>query len=247
MSDVWRMSTEDAEEYTCALGQIMSGGWRQIALAQRLGVPDALGMTTEEWVQERIGGYVRLGLDERRQAAQALTDPEGEFRLTQRQAAEVLGIAQKTVSRDVQPESDDSSGATVLGEENNENESHDSPRELSESATEIDLDDIDLERPDSSEVESDVARLGDVRAEISAAFDDEAIAAEMAAARHTDEMTRVRATWIRFVAEHPPGVFADGLDRPELGRLVSDIERISGWLEQARSAAASALRPRKVV
>src|SRR4051794_36628421 len=88
-ADSWRMSAEDAEEYTRALGQIMSGGWRSIALAQRLGVPAAIGMTTDAWVRERIGGYVRLGLDERREAVKELTDRDGEFHLSQRQAAEV--------------------------------------------------------------------------------------------------------------------------------------------------------------
>jgi len=93
------MSAEDAEEYTASLGQIMSGGWRLIAVAQRLGVPDALGLTTEAWVQ-RIGGYVRLGIEERGDAVLELTDPEGEFRLSNRRAADVLGVDEGTVRND---------------------------------------------------------------------------------------------------------------------------------------------------
>ena len=54
------MERDDAEEYTQALGQIVVGSWRQIALAQRLGVPNALGMSLETWVNERLGGYIRL-------------------------------------------------------------------------------------------------------------------------------------------------------------------------------------------
>jgi hypothetical protein len=42
------------------LGQIVHGSWRQVALAHKLGVPKALGMRTEEWVRERLGGYARL-------------------------------------------------------------------------------------------------------------------------------------------------------------------------------------------
>jgi hypothetical protein len=41
-------------------------GWRQIALAKRLGVPDALGLSTEEWVHSRLGGYIRLSIEDRR-------------------------------------------------------------------------------------------------------------------------------------------------------------------------------------
>jgi hypothetical protein len=33
------MNRQDAEEYTLSLGQIIAGSWRQIALAQKLGVP----------------------------------------------------------------------------------------------------------------------------------------------------------------------------------------------------------------
>lgn len=90
------MNVEDAEEYTQALGQVMAGGWRQIAWGERQGVPQALGLTTREWVNERLGGYVRLSIEERREAVKELTD-DG---MTQRQAADVLGVDEKTVRRD---------------------------------------------------------------------------------------------------------------------------------------------------
>jgi len=89
------MNPEDAEEYTQALGQITAGAWRQIALANRLGVPQALGLTTEEWVRSRLGGYVRLSPPERREAVAELT-AEG---LSQRQVAQVLGVDHRTVGR----------------------------------------------------------------------------------------------------------------------------------------------------
>jgi len=110
------MSAEDAEEYTAALSQVMAGGWRQIALARRLGVPKAIGMTTEAWVSERIGGYVRLSLDERREAVKALTDPDGEFQLSQREAGEVLGIGTMTVNRDLHAVPDGTGEASPLDE-----------------------------------------------------------------------------------------------------------------------------------
>jgi len=90
------MKQEDAEEYTQALGQVMVGGWRQIALGDRLGVPKALGLSTREWVEERLGGYVRLSIPERREAVAELTE---EGRST-REIGEVLGVAKTTVERD---------------------------------------------------------------------------------------------------------------------------------------------------
>lgn len=232
------MSAEDAEEYTRSLGQIMSGGWRQIALAQRLGVAQAIGMTTDAWVRERIGGYVRLGLDERREAVRELTDPSGEFQLSQRQAAEVLGIGKDTVRRDLMDGASAPPEADALEWDGVGDGADAPPEEWDEPAAEIGPSDSDFE---PSPV------VGDVRDDISAGFDDEAVAAEMDAARRAAEMTRVRATWLRFVSQYPPGVFADGLDRAELDSLLSDIERFIGWLERARGVAVAARRPWKVV
>lgn len=94
------LSREDAEEFTQALGQIVAGGWRQIAWADRQGIPAALGMSLQEWVSERIGGYVRLSLPERREAVKELTE-QG---MSTREIGAVLGVDQKTVNRDQRPE-----------------------------------------------------------------------------------------------------------------------------------------------
>lgn len=91
------MERKDAEEFTESLGQIFSGSWRQIALAQRLGVPKALGMATEDWVRDRLGGYVKLAVEERREAVKDLTDKG----LSTRETADVLGISHQTVANDV--------------------------------------------------------------------------------------------------------------------------------------------------
>lgn len=99
------MTAEAAEEYTQALGQVMAGGWRQIALGRRLGVPQALGLSVQQWVDGRLGGYVRLSLSERpdevKEAVKELTMPvaEGGDGLSNRKAAEVLGVSKDTVRR----------------------------------------------------------------------------------------------------------------------------------------------------
>jgi predicted transcriptional regulator len=90
------MTPDDAEEYTASLGQIVAGSWRQVAWADRQGIPAALGLTTREWVERRLGGYVRLAIPERREAVAELTE-EG---LSQREVANVLGVDQATVQRD---------------------------------------------------------------------------------------------------------------------------------------------------
>ena len=89
------ISPEHAEEYTQALGQVVAGSWRHINLARRMGVPQALGLTLEEWVDERLGGYIRLS-DAEFHAAVLELRKEG---LNQRQIAQVTGVNQSTVSR----------------------------------------------------------------------------------------------------------------------------------------------------
>ncbi len=90
------MKVEDAEEYTQSLGQIVSGSWRQIVLAKRLGVPKALGLNTEQWVNDRLGGYVRQSVAERREAIKELT-VEGE---SNRAIGKILGVDEGTVRND---------------------------------------------------------------------------------------------------------------------------------------------------
>lgn len=96
------MKPADAEEYTQALGQVVAGGWRQVALGKRLGVPEALGLTLEQWVDGRLGGYVRLSIPERREAVGELTAlvENGGQGLSNRAAAQVLGVDAETVRRD---------------------------------------------------------------------------------------------------------------------------------------------------
>ena len=91
------MNKEDAEEYTQSLGQIVAGSWRQIALAKRLGVPKALGLSTEQWVNDRLGGYVRMSVAERREAVAELSQKGHSIR----EIAEITGASKSAVGRDV--------------------------------------------------------------------------------------------------------------------------------------------------
>lgn len=90
------MNRDDAEEFTQGLGQSLAGNWRMVFWAQRMGVPKALDLTTREWVQERLGGYVDLSVADRQKAVAELED-EG---LSAPKTADVLGVDNETVYRD---------------------------------------------------------------------------------------------------------------------------------------------------
>jgi transposase len=89
------MTVEAAEEYTASLGQIGAGMFRQVEWATEQGVPAALGLSTEEWVTERLGGYMRLDAERRREAILELRDNGW----SNRKIAEILGISHQTVMR----------------------------------------------------------------------------------------------------------------------------------------------------
>lgn len=105
------MNKSDAEEYTQSLGQIVSGAWRQIALATRLGVPKALGMSTPQWVNSHLGGYVRLNKEDRRLAIEELKADGHSLRET----GEILGISPATAMRAVSNETPDDNSPLVGG------------------------------------------------------------------------------------------------------------------------------------
>jgi hypothetical protein len=94
------INEHDAREFTESIGQIVTGSYRQVALGIKLGVPKALGLSREEWVHQV--GPVRLPALERKQAVAELTAPEedGGLGLSQRAAADVLGVGHQTVRRD---------------------------------------------------------------------------------------------------------------------------------------------------
>lgn len=92
------LSPEDAEEFTASLGQILGGGWRQIQLAHSMGVPQALGLGLDEWVQGRLGGYVRMKPLDRREAVKELAASGVE---SQRLIGRILGVDESTVRSDL--------------------------------------------------------------------------------------------------------------------------------------------------
>jgi N6-adenosine-specific RNA methylase IME4 len=93
-----KFTHKQAEEWTQSLALVGGGFWRQILLAKQMGVPEALGLTVKDWVTSRLGGYIRHSIAERQEAAKELTEGEG---LSQREAAEVLGVDVATVNRDL--------------------------------------------------------------------------------------------------------------------------------------------------
>ncbi len=91
------LSETQAREFTAGLGTVLKGSWQLIKTAKEMGVPEALGLTTEEWVREKLGGYTKLPKEERQAAALELKE-EG---YSTRDSAEVLGIDHSTVAKDL--------------------------------------------------------------------------------------------------------------------------------------------------
>lgn len=104
-----QITTVDASEYTESLKQIWAGSWRAVLLAERMGVPKAMNLSTREWV-ESLGGYVKLSIPERREAAKELIEQEG---MSTREAAAVLGVDDKTVRNDLKPPAEKSAPASA--------------------------------------------------------------------------------------------------------------------------------------
>jgi ParB family chromosome partitioning protein len=90
------ISRDDAVEYSESLGQIGAGWWRQIAWAHRQGIPEALGLDRREWA-ETYHGYLKMPIEERREAVAELAE-EG---YSQREIADVVGVDDRTVGRDL--------------------------------------------------------------------------------------------------------------------------------------------------
>ncbi len=89
------LTADDALEFSRNLAQIGEGWWRTIALAVKLEVPTLLGLTRREWA-ETYHGYVKMPIEERREAVAELT-AEG---LSQREVADVIGVDHATVLHD---------------------------------------------------------------------------------------------------------------------------------------------------
>jgi hypothetical protein len=85
-----------AQEFTEALGQVIGGAVRLADVATEMGVPEALGLTQEEWAQRRLAGHVRLSIPERRQVVGELT-AQGR---SSREIGEALGVDHATVLND---------------------------------------------------------------------------------------------------------------------------------------------------
>jgi capsular polysaccharide biosynthesis protein len=71
------MNPEDAEEYTEGLGQIVAGAKRQMEEGARLGVPQALGLSPNEWVETRLGASSDQSIPKRREPVTEILPRDG--------------------------------------------------------------------------------------------------------------------------------------------------------------------------
>lgn len=91
------MNRELAEELTQAVGQSTSGAWRTIAVLKALGVPKALGLTDEQWLQKYLGTYIQMGVAQRYDAVLAAKAAG----LSNRKIAKAAGVVEGTVRKDL--------------------------------------------------------------------------------------------------------------------------------------------------
>lgn len=97
MTDGRMMTRAEAEAFSTTIRHQSAGFTGSIEHAYRTGMPELLGMTLLEWIDEFVGGGVRIATDERRAIAARLRD-DG---LLQREIGAILGVDQATVSRDL--------------------------------------------------------------------------------------------------------------------------------------------------
>ena len=91
------MNKQDAIEFTQCLGLFTGATWRLIAHAKKQGVPKSMGLSTEQWVNEHLGGYIRMAVEDRREIAVELASGGA----STREIAEVLGVSPATAARDI--------------------------------------------------------------------------------------------------------------------------------------------------
>src|SRR5262245_15196653 len=98
-----RVTKDEALAFASAHGHATAATFELIALARELGVPEALGLSLPDYVQQHLGGYVRLPIAERQNAVAQLMAPtrNGGHGLNVRDAADVLGVGKTTVERDI--------------------------------------------------------------------------------------------------------------------------------------------------
>lgn len=94
------MDRDTAERWTEAAGLVFAGQYMQVDLAIEQGVPEALGLTPREWVETKLGGYVKYVVADRRKIHAELREKG----LKLREIAERTGAGKDTVARDLKPE-----------------------------------------------------------------------------------------------------------------------------------------------
>lgn len=99
-----KLTAAEAEEYTKNIGSVAVGNFGLMEFARdTLKVPEALGITFDQWVTERLGGFVRRSVEQRREAVAELSGEKGEngrYARSAKDVAEILGIGEQTVEED---------------------------------------------------------------------------------------------------------------------------------------------------
>ena len=98
-----KLSRAEAQEFTKGLGGSMAGDYTLMEFARTMGVPEALELSFDEWVQEHLGGFIKLPIEQRRAQVRELSgerQENGRYTRSETEVAALLGVSPATVSND---------------------------------------------------------------------------------------------------------------------------------------------------
>jgi hypothetical protein len=92
------ISKEQAEEFTRNAAELVHIGYKNILWADNVGIPTVLGYESlRDWVTDKLGGYIRYPIEERREIAKELR-ANGK---TKTAIGEILGVSNDTIKNDL--------------------------------------------------------------------------------------------------------------------------------------------------
>jgi transposase len=98
MKKIPTISKEQAEEFTQNAASLVHIGYKNILWADNVGIPTVLGYESlRDWVTDKLGGYIRYPIEERREIAKELR-ANGKSKTA---IGEILGVNDGTIGRDL--------------------------------------------------------------------------------------------------------------------------------------------------
>lgn len=101
------MKKSSAEEFSQSLAQTIGGVIRLTEWGKNEGIPKALGIDAQRWVDDYLRASIHLPPKERREQRREIASQLAEQGMSTREIAGVLGVDQKTISNDLRSRSEE--------------------------------------------------------------------------------------------------------------------------------------------